>query len=226
MPFSFFTAANLTRIGNVSAGTLRELQSGLEKCSDASIFHHTFQTLSSHHFLTEGFSNDFAQWVLADTNREALAEKLAALDIRDYTSIATLRADLCRALREYLHLHPEFAHQDALKCFYFCESLEVSLPLGVKAKTLDEFRQGIAATSHASFYLHFISSRLRLQLRTNDYSHWLANGLGLESFAEKINEIDIYTNTLDSARNKLLRLVDRERRKHDVDPDREPHPAR
>ena len=59
-PFEFFTVADLTRIGNLSAATLAELLSGLEQCSDASIFHHTFQTLSSHHFLTEGFSNDFA----------------------------------------------------------------------------------------------------------------------------------------------------------------------
>src|SRR6516165_11730392 len=86
-PFEFFTVASLTRIGNASAGTLAELLNGLENSSDASIFHHTFQTLGSHHFLTEGFSNDFAQWVLADANRDALAEQLAALDIRDYTSI-------------------------------------------------------------------------------------------------------------------------------------------
>ncbi|HXJ12252.1 MAG TPA: DUF5752 family protein, partial [Candidatus Limnocylindrales bacterium] len=65
-PFEFFTVAYLTRIGNQSAGNLVELLAGLEQCSDASIFHHVYQTLSSHHFLTEGFSNDFAQWALAE----------------------------------------------------------------------------------------------------------------------------------------------------------------
>jgi len=59
-PFEFVTVSYLTRIGNQSAGTLAELLTGLENCSDASIFHHTYQTLGSHHFLTEGFSNDFA----------------------------------------------------------------------------------------------------------------------------------------------------------------------
>src|SRR5437762_6344736 len=93
--FDFVTVSYLTRIGNQSAGTLTELLTGLEHCSDASIFHHTFQTLGCHHFLTEGFSNDFAQWVLADTNRNDLAEQLAALDVRDYVSIAALRSDLC-----------------------------------------------------------------------------------------------------------------------------------
>jgi hypothetical protein len=214
MPFEFFTAAHLTRIGNQSAATLAELLTGLEQCSDASIFHHTFQTLSSHHFLTEGFSNDFAQWVLADANRDALAEQLAALDIRDYISIAALRADLCRLVREYCAAHPEFAHQTALETFYFCESVEVTVPFGRTATTLEQFRQGIEHISHAAFYFPFISSRLRLQLRTNDFSHWLADGLGLKVLAESVNRIDIYTNTLDSARGKLIRLIDLERRKH------------
>lgn len=224
-PFEFFTVAHLTRIGNFSAGTLAELQSGLEQCSDASIFHHTFQTLSSHHFLTEGFSNDFAQWVLAAANRDALAEKLAALDIRDYTSIAALRADLCQAVREYTEQYPEFAHQQALERFYFCEGVEVTLPFGLKARTLEEFHDGVKRLSHAAFYFHFISSRLRLHLRTNDFSHWLADSLGHSTLADNINRIDIYTNTLDSARAKLLRLVERERRKHEPGPICEPHPA-
>ncbi|HYA63377.1 MAG TPA: DUF5752 family protein [Candidatus Sulfotelmatobacter sp.] len=224
-PFEFFTVAHLTRIGNLSAGTLAELLSGLEQCSDASIFHHTFQTLSSHHYLTEGFSNDFAQWALADANRDALAEQLAALDIRDYTSIAALREDLCRVVRDYTEQHPEFAHQQALERFYFCESLEVTLPFGLTARTLDEFHAGVKRLSHAAFYFHFISSRLRLQLRTNDFSHWLANSLGLKTLAENIDRIDIYTNTLDSARAKLLRLVERERRKHEPSAVSQPHPA-
>jgi len=224
-PFEFFTVAHLTCINSISAGTLAELLKGLEECSDASIFHHTFQTLGSHHYLTEGFSNDFAQWALADANRDALAEQLAAVDIRDYTSVAALRADLCRAVRNYLEEHPEAAHQEALERFYFCESLEVTIPVGLAARTLDEFQAGIKRLSHAAFYFHFISSRMRLHLRTNDFSHWLANSLGLKALADNINHIDIYTNTLDSARAKLLRLVERAKRKHEPSPIREPHSA-
>jgi hypothetical protein len=216
-PFEFFTVAYLTRIGNQSAGNLEELLAGLEQCSDASIFHHTYQTLSSHHFLTEGFSNDFAQWALADANRDALAEQFAALDIRDYTSIAALRADLCRVLRDFINSFPQFSRQEALDRFYFCESLEVTMPFALTASNLNEFRDGVATISHASFHFHFVTSRLRLQFRTNDFSHWLAGSLGLHSLAETINRIDIYTNTLDSARAKMLRLVDRERRKHEHD---------
>jgi len=225
-PFQFFAVAYLTRIGNLSANTLSEFLAGLEQCSDACIFHHTFQTLSSHHFLTEGFSNDFAQWALADANRDSLAEQLAALDIRDYASLAALREDLCRVVRDFCQEHPGFAVQSALEPFYFCESVEVTLPLGLAASTLEELRNGIANLSHSSFYFHFISSRLRLHLRTNDFSHWLGNSLGLLALADCVNHIDIYTNTLDSARTELLRLLDRERGKHDGKADRESYSAR
>jgi hypothetical protein len=211
-PFEFFTVAHLTRIGNQSAGTIAELLTGLEQCSDASIFHHTFQTLGTHHFLTEGFSNDFAQWALADANRDRLAEQLAALDVRDYVSIAALRSDLCRLVRDFCRDNPQFVDQMALERFYFCESVEVTISLGRTARTLDEFRAGLDHLSHAAFYFHFISSRLRLQLRTNDFSHWLADGLGLTKLADNINRIDIYTNTLDATRAKMIRLIDRERK--------------
>ena len=213
-PFDFVTASYLTRISNQSAGTLTELLTGLEHCSDTCIFHHTFQTLGTHHFLTEGFSNDFAQWVLSGTNRNDLAEQLAALDVRDYMSIAALRSDLCRMVRDFCEAQPQFASQSALERFYFCESVEVTAPLGRSARTLDEFRDNLLHLSHAGFHFHFISSRLRLQLRTNDFSFWLSDGLGLRTLADSINHIDIYTNTLDSARAKMLRLIDRERRKN------------
>src|SRR5437899_235394 len=212
-PFDFYAVTHVTRIGNQVAGTLAELLAGLEHCSDASIFHHTYQTLGSHHFLTEGFSNDFAQWVLASANRDELAEQLAALDIRDYLSIAELRSDLRRVVSGYCLKYPNYANQEALEPFYFCESVEVTEPVGLTVNTLKDFREGIEHLSHASFYFHFISSRLRLHLRTNDFSVWLENSLGLESLANHVNRIDVYTNTLDSARSSLVRLIELEEKK-------------
>src|SRR5260370_32761442 len=95
-PFQFVTASYLTRINNQKVNTLEEFRQGLDHASDASIFCHTFQTLGEHHFLTEGFSNDFAQWVLAGLNLSELAAPLAGLDIHDYSSLAESRAALPR----------------------------------------------------------------------------------------------------------------------------------
>ena len=209
-PFHFATAAYLTRILNQKAVNLHEFCLGLESCSDASIFYHTFQSLSRHHFLAAGFSSDFAQWVMAACNRADLAEQLAALDIREYLSLADLRGDLHRVVTDYCQTYPQFVEQTAFEPFFFCESFEVAMPLGFEARTLAEFRDGLRRLTHASFHYHFITSRLRLHLRTNDFSLWLAGNLGLESLADRANGIDIYTNTLEGAHRILLNLVEAE----------------
>jgi Family of unknown function (DUF5752) len=209
-PFRFVTASYLTRINNQKASTLDELRTGLEQTSDASIFYHTFQSLGRYHFLTEGFSNDFAQWVLTGLNRAALAEQLAGLDVRDYSSLAGLRGDLHRLVTDYCQTNPHEARQCAFETFYFCESVVVTAPLSLEATTLEEFRNGLSSLGHAGFYNHFIASRLRLELGTNDFSHWFAHALDLKDLAQRTNRIDVYTNTIETAQAEILALVDRE----------------
>lgn len=206
--FQFMTASYLTCVENVQATTISDLLEGLDHASDAAIFNHTFQSLGRYHFLTEGFSNDFAEWALSAVNRPQLAERLASIDVRDYVSIAELRGDLKRIVAEFCEQHPREASQLAFEPFYFCQALEVSVPLTWDAATLAGFRAGLERLSHASFYYHFIASRLRLQLRTNDFSHWFSTALGLEQLANRANRIDIYTNTLDTARAELIQLVE------------------
>jgi len=209
-PFQFATASYLVRIGNQEAASLLELEQGIETCSDASVFYHTFQSLGRHHFLTEGFSNDFAQWVLGSCNRPVLAERLASVDVRDYVSLAELRSDLRRIVHDYCEANPREATQSAFEPFFFCETVEEKVPLGREASTLEEFRDGLKDLAHGSLQFHFITSRLRLHLRSNDFTQWLSTELGLTEVARKVDQIDIYTNTLDSARATILHLIDRE----------------
>ena len=209
-PFQFATASYLTSVENYMADTLAGLNAALAEAGDSAIFYHTFQTLGRHHFLTEGFSNDFAQWVLASLNQPALAERLASIDIRDYVSIQEVRCDIRRILGEFCEEHPNEAGIRAFEPFYFCEAVEVVLPLPWDARTLAGFRAGLARLSHSSFYHHFIASRVRLQLRTNDFSHWFRTALDMERLAARTDRIDVYTNTLDTARQELIELVDAE----------------
>lgn len=208
--FQFATASYLVRIGNQVATNLLEFEQGLADCSDASIFYHTFQSLGRHHFLTEGFSNDFAQWVLGSCNRPVLAEQMASVDIRDYVSVVDLRNDLRKVVEEYCRGNSNTASQVAFEAFFFCETVEEKVSLGREAWTLEDFRDGLQDLAHGSLQFHFVTSRLRLQLRTNDFSRWFSKELGLTELARKVDQIDIYTTTLDSARSTLLHLVERE----------------
>ena len=157
-PFQFVTAAYLTRVENHKAATIVQLMHCLQESSDAAIFFHTFQTLGQHHFLTEGFSNDFAQWAQAALNQPALAERLASVDIRDYLSIAELRGDLHRIVAEFCDEHPQQAEQLAFEPFYFLQTVEVTQPLPWDAKTLPGFRAGLEPVSYTHLTLPTIYS--------------------------------------------------------------------
>ena len=101
-PFYFNTAAHLLRIEREQARSLGELLEGLRTCSDGSIFQHTFRTLQEHHFIREGFSNDFAHWAFEACNEIGLAERLASLDVREFTSIPALRERIIAIIEDYL----------------------------------------------------------------------------------------------------------------------------
>ncbi len=209
-PFQFATATYLTRICNQRATRLTELQKGLGDCSDSSIFYHTFHSLRRHHFLTEGFSDDFAQWIMAACNLAELAEQLASLDLREYSNLSDLRRDLRSLVADYCRAYPERSQQKAFEPFYFSEAVEVSLPLGIEVQTLEEFLDVLGKLSNASFHYHFVTSRLRLHLRNNDFSLWFSTGLGLDDLAQRANRVDIYTNTLEAARTQLFHIVSQE----------------
>ena len=209
-PFRFATVSYLTLICNQRATTLAELLEGIQQCSAGSIFNHTFQSLAQHHFLTEGFSNDFAQWVLASCNCPVLAERLASIDIRDYVSLTDLRADLYGIVVEFCRANSREAQVPAFEPFYFCETIEEQACTSQEARTLQEFQTALKHLSHASLEFHYITSRLRLHLRRSDFSVWLDDKLMLARLAREIDSIDIYTNTLDSIRSRILGLIERE----------------
>ena len=206
-PFYFNTAANLVRICRESASTLGELLNAMRVVPDDSIFQHTFRTLQEHHFIREGFSNDFAHWAFAACNEVALAEQLASLDVREYTSIPTLRGRVVEIIEDYIQQNPRARDRIALEPFYFCASDTVVIPTPIVARDLTEFVDGIEKVSLHSIHYHFIDARLRLKLTSNDFSEWLDKELGLPALAESLNRIDIYTSTLQEVRQQILRTL-------------------
>ncbi|MCL6565409.1 MAG: DUF5752 family protein [Acidobacteriia bacterium] len=205
-PFQFVAASYLIRIGRQRATNLGELARHLRTCPDASIFYHTFQSLESHHYTT--FSSDFAQWVMAACNEPALAERMAALDLREFVSIADLRRSLVQAVEDHLRSFPPAADRPAFEPFHFCEAVEVVFPVELRAFTLAELASGIRRLSLHTLHYHLINSRLRLQLKTNDFSFWVEHSLGLPELAERINRVDFYTNTLEGVREEVVRLLE------------------
>ncbi len=209
-PFYFNSASHLLRIGREKATNLQELLEALKSCPDASIFQHTFQTLEEHHFIKEGFSNDFSHWAFASCNEVELAERLAALDVREFTSIPALRDRLVQIIESYLQKNPRAGTRAAMEPFYLMAADLVVVPTPYVARNLEEFADGLRKVSIHSIYYHFIDARLRLKLDTNDFSIWLEQELDLPALADRLNRIDIYTSTLEGVRRTILRDIEAE----------------
>jgi len=209
-PFYFNSAAHLLQIGREKATSLRELLEAVKTCSDASIFQHTFQTLEEHHFIKEGFSNDFAHWAFAACNEVELAERLSGLDVRTFTSIQVLRERLVQVMETYLERNPKAATRVAMEPFYMMAADLVVIPTPYVARNLQEFADGLRQVSIHSIYYHFIDARLRLKLNTNDFSAWLEQELDSPQAADRLNQIDIYTSTLEGVRRSILKVIEGE----------------
>jgi uncharacterized protein DUF5752 len=209
-PFYFNSASHLLRIGREKASNLQELLEAIRTCAESSIFQHTFQTLEEHHFIREGFSNDFSHWAFASCNEVGLAERLAAIDVREFTSIATLRERLVLIMEEYLQKNPRAATRPAMEPFYLMASDLVVVPTPYVARNLEEFAEGLRKVSIHGIYYHFIDARLRLKLNNNDFSVWLETELDLAQAAARLNRIDIYTSTLEGVRRGILKIIEGE----------------
>jgi hypothetical protein len=206
-PFYFNTAAHLLRIGREHATSLGELLEALRAVPDDSIFQHTFRTLQEHHFIREGFSNDFAHWAFSACNEVGLAERLASLDVREFTSLPSLRERIVKIVEDYIQQNPRSRDRAALEPFYFCASDTVVIPTPIAARNLPEFIEGMEKVSLHSIHYHFIEARLRLKLTSNDFSVWLDKDMDLPAVGDRLNRIDIYTATLQDVRRQIVRTL-------------------
>jgi len=209
-PFYFNSASHLLRIGKEKANCLQELLDAMRTCPDSSIFQHTFQTLEEHHFIKEGFSNDFAHWAFAACNEVELAERLSSIDIREFTSISTLRERLVQLTESHLQKNPRAATRQAMEPFYVMAADLVVIPTPYVARNLEEFADGMRKVSIHSIYYHFIDARLRLKLNSNDFSVWLDQELDMRQAGERLHQIDIYTSTLEGVRRSILKVIEGE----------------
>jgi len=192
-PFYFNTSAHLLRIGRERATTVSELLQGLRACSDDCIFQHTFRTLQEHHCIREGFSNNFAHWVSSAYHEPGLAERLASVDVREFTSIGAVRERIVQIVDTYLQCNPRSGERAAREPFHFHASDTVILPTPFVAHNHSEFIDGLGRVSVHSVHHHFIEARLRLHLTSNDFSLWLQEEADLKEAARCLT---ISTSTL------------------------------
>ena len=204
--FIFDTELHLVMLTGTRARSLQELRAALPGAPGSSIFFHTHQEYLAHPFQRSTHSNDFARWVSQTLREEALAEKLAAIDLLAFTTIRQLRGAIIQTVDEYLSGlgRPTYECRSE-EAFHFCRSRSFVLPTGLVADDVDDFFRKVASISNASLYFHFFEARLRLHRRTSDFSRWLADR-GRTELAAAIDGLNPYVRTLDELRREIVRL--------------------
>jgi hypothetical protein len=206
--FEFKQCITLLKATGRKAKTLRELRDLITSVSAESILHHTHQYFLKGHVLE--YTNDFAHWAGKSLEESALAERLSNIDPYTYKDISQLRTELLKAVDGYLEAFPEPREALPRDEFYFNETVTLIFSAGVRAKSLAEFLAAIKHVDGSSLYYHFYDARLRLGVKSDDFSGWFSNGLGKDKLAEKIRRIDPFMHNLEGIRKLIVEAVEAE----------------
>ncbi len=208
-PFHFYTRLHLKELTGLKASNIAELARILNEVPDSVVYYHTHHFLEEHQYLTPEPANDFALWISDAIGDEALAEKLASIDIFEFPNIGALRTRLVSVINEYLSTNPNSRVAPEGREFHFIKSTSVILPTAYVANDLREFIQVLRGITIDSLYFHVFESRLRLQKGTNDFSTWLQECLGEDDLANKIAKLDPYNYTLEGLRSAIIQLIEK-----------------
>jgi len=209
-PFYFYTSSSLVELTGEKANTLEELLVLLRRCTGSAIFYHVFQSFRERHFAIEKYHSDFAQWISTSLDEEPLAERLGVLDVRDFTSIRSVRESMITIIEDYAHKRPQSLDRQSKTPFFFCQSVSVVTPTKHIARSLEDFYHIIGEIGIRSIHYHLVEARLRLGVHTNDFSYWFRDSLRKEKLAQRIEGIDIYLHTLEEIREMILHDIQEE----------------
>jgi hypothetical protein len=215
-PFVFMGCVELRQALDLHALDERELLECVREAPADSIFFHTYGYFLRHRPFTTAYGNDFARWAAVELRDQVLAERLAVVDPFAFPTLDELREELVTIVQDHVHGAEAAARVPFARGFHFQQSHFVEVPLGPRAVSLREFRDGLAMVDASAIYLHMVAARARRGRAVGDFAEWLRTSLGMEALAEKIARIDAYLTTLERVRGRLLNLVDAALEENDV----------
>lgn len=206
-PFHFQTSSDLVVLTGQRANTPAELAKLLETCDDGCLFHHMFAVLLGQHFVSERYANEFAHWLHTAAGEPSLAERVAAIDIRDFVTLQNLRTHLLSLFEDYFQENPGVGSRAARFPFHLCRSVGVVMPIGRVAHGFEDFAAYVQAATKRTIFYHFVEARLRLGFQSNDFSWWLETQCGRSDLAARVNRLDFYHHTLGSVRTRIAEII-------------------
>ena len=142
---------------------------------------------------------------LADSTQ---SDDLPTVDPFEWRHLEDLREELVTIIHDHLARLSSVPRVEFGETFHFQQSHIIQVPLGATARTLAEFRAGVAAVEASAIYFHMVEARARLGRASGDFAEWLRDSLGLPELAERVDRIDTYMTSLERVRARVLSLVD------------------
>ncbi len=206
--FQFLSSASLEKLTGQKAYSLEDLLNLIKTCPDSSIFYHTFSAFLKMLEVHLPYNSDIAIWVSEKLNEKALAERLMAIDLSEYSTIKGLRMRLIEIIENYRGQKPDAFQKIANEPFYLYDIIRVVYLTDKFAYDLESFRELLPTISVYSMYYHFIESRLHTKLQSDDFSTWIEESLNIPDLAQRIRKIDINVYTLKGLRSRIIQLID------------------
>ncbi|HLC43062.1 MAG TPA: DUF5752 family protein [Methylomirabilota bacterium] len=206
--FRFYGCIELREILGHRARDERELMEILEQVPSGSVYYHTHSVVLRHYQVTGAYPNDFANWVASQVRDQVLAERLAVVDPFEFEDLERLREALITIIDDHISDLNPVPRVVFGEPFFFVQSHVVEVPLGLEARTLEEFITCLREIDESSIYLHTLEARVRRGIRGGDFGEWLSRELGLTSLSEEIARINPYLGGLERIRTELLRLTE------------------
>jgi hypothetical protein len=208
IPFEFVGCTELREILGSKAEDELQLMDLVEEVPIESIHHHTHQYFLRHQYLMGPYPNDFATWAATQVRDRVLGERLGVIDPYDFDTLEDLREALIVVIDDHLsRLHGVPRVEDG-KPFYFMQSRMVEIPTGVVARTLQGFRDGLAAVDASAIYYHFYAARIRGNGREGDFVLWVERRLQIPEVAQQLRKINPYNFSLEQLRDRLVEICD------------------
>ncbi len=207
-PFEFVGCTELREILGSKAEDEVQLMDLLEEVPIESIYHHTHQYFLRHQYLMGPYPNDFATWAATQVRDRVLGERLGVIDPYDFDTLEDLREALIAVIDDHLSRLLGVPRVEDGKPFYFMQSRRVEVPTGMVARTLQEFRDGLAKVDASAIYYHFYAARVRGNGRAGDFVVWVERELQMPELAQQLRTIDPYTFSLEQLRDRLVEICD------------------
>ena len=211
--FHFTNCIEIKELLGLKADDELKLLELLDEVSIDSIYFHMHSYFLRHVYVSGIYPNDFANWAAIQVRDRVLGEKLATVTPNRNLTLEDLRYELIDIIDKHLHdmkIIPSVIYGES---FYFMKSQIIEVPTNIKVKNLQEFIDALRVVDASSIYNHIFESQMRLKRRSNDFSIWFEDILGLKKLANKIEQLDSYMFTLEGLREKLIDLCSGELKK-------------